>query len=313
MFTDSVETISLEKALDLAARIGVSGIEIATGGVSRLRHARAEHLLADPDARRALASAVTSRGLRIDALNCSGFPMHPVLGAQQRASIEATIRLAGELDVPKIVTMSGTPGDGDGATTINWVWYPWPADAVALLERQWDEAIALWGELGDFAVRHGVERIAFELHPMYLVYNVPTLIRMREAVGPMIGANVDPSHMFWQQMDPLAVVRALGPAVFHVHLKDTSIVPDEVALAGVLDGRPFENPGHRAWEFRTIGRGHDQAWWTSFLEALRDVGYDDVLSIENEDERQPAAEGVEEAARFMLPLVRLVGATRGGN
>lgn len=311
LFTDSVEILSLGQALDLAAAIGAPGIEIAVGGVSRLRHARAENLLANRDARRELLNAVASRGLRIDALNCSGFPMHPVLGAQQRASIEATIRLAGELGIRKIVTMSGTPGDGVGASTVNWIWYPWPPDALSLLERQWHEAIGLWGELVAYALGHGVDRIAFELHPLYLVYNVPTLLRMREAVGPVIGANVDPSHMFWQQMDPLAVVRALGPAVYHVHLKDISLAPDQVALAGVLDSRPFENPGHRAWEFRTIGRGHDQSWWTSFVEALRDAGYDDILSIENEDERQPAAEGVEEAAAFMQPILRTtLGVTR---
>jgi sugar phosphate isomerase/epimerase len=296
--------MKLEAALDLAQRIGVAGIEIATGGVSRQRHARAEHLLDDSTARSRLVDAVESRGMRIDALNCSGLPMHPVIGDEQRRSIEATIRLAGQLGVRKIVTMSGTPGDGPDATTVNWIWYPWPADAVDLLARQWDEAIALWRQLGPFAVDHGVEQIAFELHPMYLVYNVPTLLRMREAVGPVIGANIDPSHMFWQQMDPLAVVRALGPAVFHVHLKDSGLIADEVALAGVLDSRPFENPGARSWEFRTIGRSHDRAWWASFVAALREVGYDGVLSIENEDERQPAAEGVEEAASFMLPILR---------
>ena len=287
LFTDSVEALPLDAALDLAQRIGVTGIEIATGGVSRLRHARAEPLLADVRARSALVEAVERRGMRIDALNCSGFPMHPVIGDEQRRSIEATIRLAGELGVRKIVTMSGTPGDGSGATTVNWIWYPWPPDAVALLERQWDEGIALWRELAAFAIDHGVDQIAFELHPLYLVYNVPTLLRMREAVGPVIGANIDPSHMFWQQMDPLAVVRALGPAVFHVHLKDTSLVPDEVALAGVLDSRPFENPGHRAWEFRTIGRGHDRAWWTSFLAALDEAGYR-RRAVDRERGRAPA-------------------------
>ena len=138
---------------------------------------------------------------------------------------------------------------------------------------------------------------------MHLVYNVPTLLRMRDAVGPVIGANVDPSHMFWQQMDPLAVVRALGPAVHHVHLKDTQLVPDQVALAGVLDSRPFENPAERAWIFRTIGRSHDRAWWASFVAALRETGYDDALSIENEDVLQPAVEGVEEAAALILPLL----------
>src|SRR5436190_11137278 len=279
LFTDSVETLTLDAALDLGQRIGVTGIEIATGGVSRLRHARAEHLLADPEARSALADAVGSRGMRIDALNCSGFPLHPVIGDEQRRSIDATIRLAELLGVRKIVTMSGTPGDGPGASTVNWIWYPWPADAVDLLARQWDEAIALWGELGPFAADHGVEQIAFELHPLYLVYNVPTLLRMRDAVGPVIGANVDPSHLFWQQMDPLAVVRALGPAVFHVHLKDTSLVPERLAIAGVLDQALFETPEERAWLFRTVGRGHDRAFWASFLGALAEVGYDDVVSI----------------------------------
>ncbi|MDP9483290.1 MAG: sugar phosphate isomerase/epimerase, partial [Chloroflexota bacterium] len=192
-----------------------------------------------------------------------------------------------------------------GATTVNWVWYPWPADALALLERQWAEAIPFWQEMATFAAEHGVRRIAFELHPLHLVYNVPTLLRMRAAVGPVIGANVDPSHMFWQQMDPLAVVRTLGPAVHHVHLKDTQIVPDQVALAGVLDQRPFEDPANRAWIFRTVGRSHGADFWAAFVRELRAAGYDDALSIENEDALQPAVEGVLEAATFMTEILRL--------
>ena len=226
-----------------------------------------------------------------------------MIGEQQRRSIEDTIRLAELLEVDKIVAMSGCPGDGPGATTVNWIWYPWPPDAVALLERQWDAAIPFWREMARFADEHGVRRIAFELHPLFLVYNVPTLERMRSAIGPIIGANVDPSHMFWQQMDPIAVVRALGPAVHHVHLKDTELVPDIVAIAGVLDQHPFEDPAGRAWGFRTVGRGHGPAFWAAFIAALREVGYDDVLSIENEDEWQPADEGVREAAAFMRPLM----------
>jgi sugar phosphate isomerase/epimerase len=303
LFTDSVERSSLDEALDLAADIGVSGIEIAVAGASSTPHANRAELLADAEARRRLTAAISSRGLRLAALNCSGWPLHPVIGASERRAIEETIRLAGELGADKIVSMSGCPGDGDGATVPNWIWYPWPPDAVALLERQWDEAIPYWQEMGRLAEEHGVRRIAFELHPLHLVYNVPTLLRMRAAVGDVIGANVDPSHMFWQQMDPLAVVRALGPAVHHVHLKDTQLVPDEVAVAGVLDRRPFDDPRHRAWVFRTIGRGHGPEFWSAFVETLREVGYDDVLSIENEDVAQPATEGVVEAAAFMLPLL----------
>jgi sugar phosphate isomerase/epimerase len=304
LFTDSVERSSLEDALDLAAEIGATGIELAVAGASSTPHADRRELLEEEAARRRLVRSVSSRGLRIAALNCSGWPLHPIKGEEERIAIEETIRLAGELGVDKIVSMSGCPGDGEGASLFNWMWYPWPPDAVALLERQWDEAIPFWQTMGRYAERHGVRRIAFELHPLHLVYNVPTLLRMRDAVGHVIGANVDPSHMFWQQMDPVAVIRALGPAVHHVHLKDTQLVASEVALAGVLDHRPFEDPANRAWIFRTIGRGHDRDFWSAFIGALRSVGYDDVLSIENEDVAQPAVEGVTDAAAFILPLIR---------
>lgn len=199
--------------------------------------------------------------------------------------------------------MSGSPGDGPGASTVNFTWYPWPADAIALLDRQWAAAIELWQDLGAYAREAGIERIALELHPLHLVYNVPTLHRMREAVGPIIGANLDPSHLFWQGMDPLAVIRALGPAVYHVHLKDTEIKPDQVAIAGVLDQRPFDDPGARAWVFRTVGSVHGRQFWADFLAALRDVGYDDVLAIENEDASLPAEAAVVEAARFMRSIL----------
>lgn len=303
LYTDSVEMLAFQDALDLTARIGCTAIEIAAGGQSSAPHMALDELLGDRSKRVAFANDIASRGLRIAALNCSAWPLHPVVGAEHVGMIRKVLRLASELGVSKIVTMSGNPGDGPGSTTINWIWYPWPQDAVALQERQWAEAIPLWQRLGAEAVAAGVTQIALELHPLHLVYNVPTLLRMREAVGPVIGANVDPSHMFWQQMDPLACVRALGPAVHHVHLKDTQVVPEEAALAGVLDTRPFANAAARAWIFRTIGRSHNQAWWASFVAALREVGYDDALSIENEDVTQAPVDGVEEAAALMLPLI----------
>jgi sugar phosphate isomerase/epimerase len=303
LYTDSVKYLSFEGALDLAAEIGARGIEIAAGGQSSAPHLQIQDLLGDATRRKAFAGAFSNRGLRIAALNCSAWPLHPVLGEKHTELIRSTIRLASELGVSKIVTMAGNPGDGPHGSTVNWIWYPWPPDAVALLERQWQEAIPLWQDLGAYALTSGVQRIAFELHPLHLVYNVPTLQRMREAVGPVIGANVDPSHMFWQQMDPVAVIAALGPAVHHVHLKDTQLVPDQVAIAGVLDQRPFADPTHRAWVFRTVGRAHDRAFWSAFIGALRTAGYDDVLSIENEDRSQPAEEGVREAAAFITPLL----------
>jgi len=303
MYTDSVKHLPFEGALDLAARVGATGIEIATGGQSSAPHLRIDSLLADRQARSSFAEAFASRGLRVAALNCSAWPLHPIVGDRHVELIRATIRLAGELGVRKIVTMSGNPGDGAGSTAVNFTWYPWPEDSMALLDRQWAAALELWVELGAYATAHGVERLAFELHPLHLVYNVPTLRRMREAVGPIIGANLDPSHLFWQQMDPLTVIEALGPAIYHVHLKDTELLPEQVALAGVLDQRPFDNPAERAWVFRTVGSVHGIGYWSAFIAALRRVGYDDVLSIENEDASVTPEEGVELGARFMRPLL----------
>jgi len=303
LYTDSVKHLTFDAALDLAARIGATGIEIATGGQSSAPHLRIDSLLSDARARASFAEAFVSRGLRIAALNCSAWPLHPIHGDRHVELIRSTIRLAGELGIRKIVTMSGNPGDGGGSTAVNFTWYPWPVDSMALLDRQWAAALELWVELGAYAAAHGVEKLAFELHPLHLVYNVPTLRRMREAVGPIIGANLDPSHLFWQQMDPLAVIDALGPAVYHVHLKDTELVSGEVDIAGVLDQRPFSDPAHRAWVFRAVGSVRQQPFWSAFIAALARVGYDDVLSIENEDVSLPAEAGVEQAAAFVRPLL----------
>ena len=303
LYTDSLPDHTFEEALDVAARVGATAIEIATGGQSSAPHLRIDDLLGDRMRRAAFEEAFRSRGLRIAALNCSAWPLHPRLGEGHVALIRKTIRLASELGVTKIVTMSGSPGDGPASSAVNFVWYPWPDESMALLERQWDDGIALWRELATEAEGAGIEAIAFELHPLHLVYNVPTFERMRDAVGPLIGVNLDPSHLFWQGMDPLAVIRALGTAVKHVHVKDTELVSDQVAIAGVLDQRPFDDPSNRAWVFRTPGAVHDDAWWSAFVDALRDVGYDDALAIENEDAYLPAEAAVEEAARFLRPII----------
>ena len=303
LYTDSLPDLGFEAVLDIAAEIGATGIEIATGGQSSAPHLQIDELLGDAGRRAEFAAAFERRGLRIAALNCSAWPMHPVFGDEHVALIHATIRLAGELGIRKIVSMSGSPGDGPGSSTVNFVWYPWPADALALLERQWAAAIDLWQDLGAEAAAAGVERIALELHPLHLVYNVPTLQRLRDAVGPVIGANIDPSHLFWQQMDPIAVVRALGPAVHHVHLKDTELSPDQLAIAGVLDQRPFDDPSNRAWVFRTAGSVHGAKFWSEFVAALLQVGYDDVLAIENEDAGLKPEAAVRQAARFMRSVL----------
>ncbi|MFJ3771947.1 sugar phosphate isomerase/epimerase family protein [Streptomyces sp. NPDC090075] len=303
LYTDSVPELTLEEALDLTVALGGTAVEIAAGGQSGAPHMDVFTLVENAAERARFADALASRGLRMGAMNCSAWPMHPRKGARHVEIMEAAVRLAEQLGVRKIVTMTGNPGESPDARLTNWIFYPWPPENIELLHRQWDETIAFWQKFAPFAADHGIEKIALELHPLHMVYNVPTLLRLREAVGPVIGANVDPSHMFWQRMDPAAIVRALGPAVHHVHLKDVEYRADQLALAGVLDNRPYSTPEERAWTFRTVGHGHGAEFWAPFIDALAEVGYDDVVSIENEDPVQDAVEGVTDAARFIEPLL----------
>ena len=307
LYTDSLSTLPFEQALDVAADAGIRSIEIATGGQSKAPHLRLDELLDDANARRLFLDAFSSRGLRIAALNCSAWPLHPVVGEAHSRLIDRTFELASELGVEKIVTMSGCPGDGSTATTINWVWYPWPDDAVELRRRSWDAALELWAAKDRLAEQYGVRRLAFELHPLHVVYNVPTLAAFRRELGERFGANLDPSHLFWQGMDPLVAIGTLGSAVHHVHLKDTEIRGDQVALAGVLDDRSFDVPEERAWTFRTVGRVHPAEWWAAFVSALRGARYGDSLSIEQEDPYSSQEDGVREAAAFTAGL--LAGST----
>jgi sugar phosphate isomerase/epimerase len=169
--------------------------------------------------------------------------------------------------------------------------------------RQWDQAISLWTDLAADGHRHGVTKLCFELHPVNLVSNVPTLLQLRAAIGDAIGANFDPSHLMWQGMDIPACVRALGPAIYHVHIKDVAIHPHNAALVGLLDGRPDVSFHERPWNFCTPGFGHDAIWWREFVLALADVGYDDVVSIENEDPYLPGIAGVERTVGFLKQVL----------
>ena len=313
LYTNSAPHASLAEALDLAVRIGATGIELATGGQSSAPHLSLADLSSSGPARARVLDEIDRRGLHISALNCSAWLLHPTLGAEHVAIVRRTIQLAELLGVTTIVTMAGCPGDHADAPVVNWPWYPWPPELEALRARQWESVVDLWRELGPFALDHGVTSVALELHPLQLVYNVPTLLELRAAIGPVIGANLDPSHLFWQLMDPIAVARALGPAIRHVHLKDTAFVADELAVAGVLDHRTFDRPDGRAWNFRSVGRGHDEGFWRGFLTALADAGYDGPLSIENEDRHVGPVDSVLASASFIGPLIDEVAGSRAAD
>jgi sugar phosphate isomerase/epimerase len=306
LYTDSLQDLSLDAALDWIVAQGIEAVEIGTGNFSSSPHCDLDRLLNDADVRAKFKAAVESRGLVLSALNCNGnlLDPHPQRGQQAQEVFHKTVQLANLLGLDTIVTMSGCPGDLSGGTYPNWVTCNWQREYVELHERQWAEVIEpFWKQAGAFAADHGV-KIAIEIHPGQAVYNTRSLLRLREIAGPSLGANLDPSHLFYQGMDPFVVIKALGKGgVFHVHAKDTRLDPQEMALNGGLDTRPMAMTGERAWVYRTVGYGHSESWWRDFVSTLRLMGYDGVLSIEHEDRLMGSREGIIKSVEFLKPLV----------
>jgi sugar phosphate isomerase/epimerase len=296
-----------EAALDKLAAMGVQAVEIGTGNYPGDAHCAPQELLADTAAARRFKDAVTSRGLVISALSQHGNPLHPDSGTAQASheTWRATVRLAELLEVPVVNAFSGCPGDQDGARYPNWVVCPWPDDYLKILEWQWNEkVIPYWSEEARFADEHGIS-IGFEMHPGFVVYNPETLLRLRRECGPRVGANFDPSHLFWQGMDPVTTIKILGAegAIFHVHAKDTYLDRGNIAANGVLDTKHYERVLDRSWVFRTVGYGQGEKAWRDIISALRTVNYDYVLSIEHEDSLMSTDEGLQKGIDLLNTII----------
>jgi sugar phosphate isomerase/epimerase len=300
LLTDSLADLSFDAMLAAAAGLNIECLEFACGNWSTAPHIALDELLESERARRDFLAAITDRGMSISALNCSGNPLYPgAEGRRQRDITLKTFRLARLLGIDRIVMMSGLPG-GPGDANPNWITTAWPPECAAILEHQWnEELIPYWRDLANVAREHGVRQICLELHGCQLVYNPFTLNRLREAIGPIIGANYDPSHPLWMGADPLAAVRSLGPAIYYVHAKDCRIEPIPAGIDGLLDTRPSSEVAQRSWNYATLGYGHDEIWWRQFCAALRMVGYDGVLSIEHEDSLLPPLEGVQKSVELL--------------
>jgi sugar phosphate isomerase/epimerase len=299
--TDSLGGLSLDAMLDVAAELELDAIEIPTGAWSPAPHADLERLLAFADVRRELLAKVTDRGLAISSLTCNGNQLDPASGAAHDKVVRDTIALAPKLGVDRVILMSGLPG-GPGDRWANWITVAWPPEAAEVLRWQWQESvIPYWRSLAAHAEAHGVTKLCIEMHGQQVVYNVPTLLRLREAIGPVVGANYDPSHLMWMGADPIAAIDALGDAIYHVHAKDTRIEPS-VAVRSRLETLSPAFADERSWNYVTLGHGHDAGFWREFCSALARVGYDDVLSIEHEDQTMDPVEAVTES----VELLRLV-------
>ena len=291
--------------LDRIVEIGLDAVELACGNYPGDRHCRPAELLADAAECGRLRGAIANRGLVVSALSCHGNPIHPdeTIARRHDAVFRDTVALAERLGVGVVNVFSGCPGEGPGARQPTWVTTGWPPEHREILRWQWDEVVLpYWREAGALAASHGV-RLAFEMHPGFVVYNPRTLLRLRTELGEVIGVNMDPSHLFWQGIDPILAIRELGPAIFHVDAKDTLVDPHHVARNGVLDMPPGGVLGERPWFFRSVGDGHDLLFWKQFVSALRLAGYDHVISIEHEDPLASVDEGISRAITTLRAAV----------
>lgn len=307
IFTDGLLHLAFEPALDKIAELGIQAIEIGTGNFSPAPHCDMAKLLHDDKALAAYQKAISSRGLEISGLNCSGNPLHPRKDKGQHDSqvVRDTMLLAERMGITRVVLMSGCPGTPTSTDYPNWVVATWPEDFIELLNWQWTSVtIPFWKEMAAFAEQHKVKQLCFELHPGMIVYNVSSLQRLRDAVGPMVGANLDPSHFFFQSMDAFEVIRKLGSMIYYVHAKDARVDTTNTGLYGALDMRFPLPPRDMTWVYRTLGFGHGAEYWANFVSVLKSVGYDDVLSIEHEDPLIDAELAVEHAVR-LLQQVRI--------
>ena len=304
MVTDSLGHLSLDDLLHTVAQLGIEMLEFPCGNWSAAPHVNLDTMLDSAPARDEFMAKLRHHGISLSALNCSGNQLHPGdAGKRHQAVTSKTIRLAGMLGVERVVLMSGCPG-GPGDANSNWVTTAWPPEAARVLAWQWDEVlIPYWKNLVTEAKAAGVDRLCLELHGQQNVYNVATLLRLRDAVGPTVGANFDPSHLFWMGADPLVAIRALGQAIYHVHAKDTRIDPGKAATNSLIDTTPTDRLLDRAWSYVTLGYGNDLLWWREFCSLLRLVGYDDVLSIEHEDLLLPPIDGVRKSVELLRAAI----------
>ncbi len=296
----------LEESLKKLKTLGIEAVEIGCGGYPGNDHANAEVLLNDDAAFAEWLGLFKKYDIELAALSCHGNPVHPdkEIAAAYDRDFRNCVLLAEKAGVDTIVTFSGCPGDHEGAKYPNWVTCPWPDDFLKILDWQWNEVlIPYWKDAVAFANAHGIHKIALELHPGFCCYNTETLLRLREAVGPTIGANFDPSHLVWQGMEPAAAIRELTGAIYHVHAKDTKIDKINTARIGVLDTKHYGDEINRAWVFRALGYGHDASWWKDLVDNLRLVGYDGVLSIEHEDSLMTIDEGLNKAVALLKEVI----------
>jgi sugar phosphate isomerase/epimerase len=314
----------LGEALDIIAGIGMTSVEINSGGFLPPIHLPVERLRESEDARQEYLGEFSSRGLTLTALNCNGNPLFPREGFPHAKDLEDSIELAALLGVTRVITMSGAPAGSPSGTNMAWNPLPWWSPLLDVRDHQWGVAVPFWKEVQARAADADV-RVGIEMHPGNIVFNPSTMHRLAEEIGSThVGAEMDPSHLFWQHIDPVRAVEDLGELVFFAAAKDT-LIHETAAVNGVLDDRfewiPVDQkplglggrytvtqwPAVPGWSFVAVGRGHDVDFWTRFLTALEEHTSVAAVNIEHEDASFGQVEGLQVAAENLIAAAGKAG------
>lgn len=295
-----------EEAVKYLSERGVDTLEVGAGGYPGKAHLNPANLLGNVAEIQKIKDILKKYNMDICAISCHGNAVHPNKEIAQTFHDDFinAVLLAEKLGVETIITFSGCPGDSENSKHPNWVTCPWPEDFLSVLEYQWNDVlIPYWKKTTEFCKEHGIKKIAFEMHPGFCVYNPETLLRLRAAVGDMIGANFDPSHLTWQGIPRAEAIRALCGAIYHFHAKDTAIDEANKNVNGVLDTKHYGDILNRSWLFRTIGYGNDLKFWKNMISMLKATGYDGAVSIEHEDALMSPTEGLNKAIEFLKDVL----------
>lgn len=309
IFTALFGDKTLDETLDIVQAEGIEAVELGAGAYPGSAHINVDELLESDAKRKELMRNIEGRGLTLTALSVHGNPIHPrrEIAEDHHNVFVKAVKLASLLGIECVNGFSGCPGEGPNSQNPNWVTCAWPDEFRDVLDWQWNEVVfPYWAEQAKLLKEHNV-KFCIEMHPGFVCYSNDTLLKLRNGVenGEYIGANFDPSHLWWQGIDPIAAVRQLARegALFHVHAKDTRVDPYNSALNGNLDAKSYGDIQNRSWVFRSVGYGHGIEWWKAFCSELRTCGYDFVLSIEHEDGLMSPMEGLRKALEVLKMAV----------
>jgi sugar phosphate isomerase/epimerase len=327
-YTACLHDKPLAEALQVLRELGLDSAEINSGGFLPPVHLPIGRLRESPSAREEYLGLFDAAGITLTALNCNGNPLdpNPEVGPRHAQDVRDAIELGALLGVRRVVTMSGLPAADPSGRLPSWTVLPWHSVFLDARDHQWNEVgIPFWKDIQARA-RDADVKVCIEMHPHNLVYNPATMERLATEIGAThVGAEMDPSHLFWQGIDPVAALRSLGGLVYNAAAKDTRI-NEAARVNGVLDDRfgrvAPDDPGAlslggrytlsrwpegSSWDFVAVGRGHDVDFWAGFLRALRDIDPDMAVNIEHEDQELDQLEGLRHAAGTLQAAAARLG------